>query len=237
MASTGTRHVTGAVYHQSTNGLAENMVKTFKKSLHSFGGEGSLKEKIDKFLLKYRVTPHTTTGVSPAELMLGRRPRNTLDLLRPEVSVQDRVLKKQNLQRKSYHKGKPRELILKPGDKVLTRNFGKGPKWLTSVVMKQTGPVSYRCKTDKGVIVNRHQDQIWKDKRLSKKQADVEDDDQSDSDDASISTDSSETDSSEPPDDTTSDSSLGLSPTSEPEVLRRSTRPRAPPARLTYAPY
>jgi hypothetical protein len=162
MKSCGTRHVTGAVYHQSTNGAAENAVKIFKRSLTSYSGEGSIQVKINLFLTKYRLTPHTTTGVCPAELTLGRRPRTTLDLLRPEVAVQDRILKKQDLQRQQFHKGKPRQLDLHPNDTVMTRNYGRGPKWKKSKILKKTGPISYKCATADGTVVKRHQDQIWK---------------------------------------------------------------------------
>ena len=37
-------------------------------------GEGSVKSRLAKFLFTYCLTPHTTstTGVSPAEMLLGR---------------------------------------------------------------------------------------------------------------------------------------------------------------------
>ena len=42
--------------------------------------------RISKFLIQYRVTPQTTTGVSPAELLMGRRLRMHLDLLHPDTA-------------------------------------------------------------------------------------------------------------------------------------------------------
>ena len=36
---------------------------------------------------------------------------------------------------------------------------------LTAVVLKRTGPVSYKCTTEEGDVVARHQDQIWEDNR------------------------------------------------------------------------
>ena len=32
----------------------------------------SVREKLAKFLFKYRITPHLSTGVAPAELLMGR---------------------------------------------------------------------------------------------------------------------------------------------------------------------
>ena len=45
---------------------------------------------------------------------------------------------------------------------VLTRNFGRGHKWLKGEIIKSTGPVSYLVKLQNGIQVHRHQDQIRK---------------------------------------------------------------------------
>ena len=42
--------------------------------------------RISIFLFQYRVTLQTTTGVSPAELLMGRRLRMYLDLLHPDTA-------------------------------------------------------------------------------------------------------------------------------------------------------
>ena len=51
---------------------------------------------------KYRITPHTTTGQSPAELLLGRQPRSQLAtwtlVYRFERVRQDRVMDMTNIQ-------------------------------------------------------------------------------------------------------------------------------------------
>ena len=60
----GIRHVT---YHPALNGLAEHAVKTFK----GMTSNGSLETKFSRFLFKYRLTPQSTTGVSPQSLCLG----------------------------------------------------------------------------------------------------------------------------------------------------------------------
>ena len=81
LSMNGIRHVTSAVYKPSSNGLAERMVQTFKRALSTSNEHVSV--FLDKFLFKYRITPHSSTGVSPAELMFKRRLRCRLDLLHP----------------------------------------------------------------------------------------------------------------------------------------------------------
>ena len=49
---------------------------------------GTLTDKISRFLFSYLRTPQTTTGVAPAELLMGRTLRSRLDLLRPDIARQ-----------------------------------------------------------------------------------------------------------------------------------------------------
>ena len=83
----GIRHVTSAPYHPSTNGLAERDMQTFKEHIKR-STQASLQSRISRFLLTYRNTQHSTTGVSPAELLLGRHPRTLFDLMLPDLSIQ-----------------------------------------------------------------------------------------------------------------------------------------------------
>ena len=45
-------------------------------------------------------------------------------------------------------------------DSVYVRNFGRGEKWIPGEIVKSTGPVSYKVKTNDGLLVRRHADQI-----------------------------------------------------------------------------
>jgi len=83
----GIRHIQVAPYHPASNGLAERAVKTFKRGIQKFK-EGTIGDRIARFLMRYRVTPHTTTGSSPSELLLGRRLRTRLDAIRPSLERQ-----------------------------------------------------------------------------------------------------------------------------------------------------
>ena len=78
----GIRHLLTPPYHPALNGLVERSVQTFKERLKRLK-EGSLNTRLSRFLFKYRLTPHSSTGFSPAELMFGRKLRSTLDLLKP----------------------------------------------------------------------------------------------------------------------------------------------------------
>ena len=78
----GIRHITTAPYHPATNGLAERAVQTLKEGRKK-SANGDLETRLAQFLFKYRTTPHSTTGVSPAELLMGRKLRSHLDLVQP----------------------------------------------------------------------------------------------------------------------------------------------------------
>ena len=86
MSYNGITHVTTAPYHPSSNGLAERAVQTFKLGVKRTEGN-SVQERLSKFLLTYRITPHTSTGVSPAQLLMKRRLRSRLDRLSPTWNV------------------------------------------------------------------------------------------------------------------------------------------------------
>ena len=85
--SNGIRHITSAPYHPATNGLAERLVQTFKQALRSmFQSSKPVKEKLTKFLIAYRNTPHPTTGENPVQITLGRPLRTRLDLVKPNLN-------------------------------------------------------------------------------------------------------------------------------------------------------
>ena len=46
-----------------------------------------LQQRLSDFLLYQHITPHTTTGRPPADLLMGRKLRSKLDLLIPDVSA------------------------------------------------------------------------------------------------------------------------------------------------------
>ena len=69
MKRNGIVHVKAAPYHPSSNGLAERAVRSFKQGLKSTTGK-SVQERLSKFFLKYHITPQSTTGIPPAEMLM-----------------------------------------------------------------------------------------------------------------------------------------------------------------------
>ena len=74
----GVKHLRSAPYHIASNGLAQRAVQTVKAGVRKLSGSLTVR-------FKYRVTPQATTGIAPAELLMGRRLRTHLDLLFPTI--------------------------------------------------------------------------------------------------------------------------------------------------------
>ena len=154
--SNGIKHLTSAPYHPASNGLAERAVQTVKNALKDSSG-ANLETQISRFLFHYRITPHSTTGVPPAELLLGRRPRCRLDLLHPDIS--GRVRKKQAAQ-KEGHDGNCRERELCAGQLVWVKNHASGRPWLPGMIVRALTDQRYRISLDDGRVFDRHIDHV-----------------------------------------------------------------------------
>ena len=153
----GIKHITSAPYHPASNGLAERAVQTFKAGIKKMK-EGQLVDKLSRFLFTYRNTPQTTTGVCPAEMLIGRRLRSQLDLIKPDL--QARVHQKQ-LEQKQSHDRHAKDRTFGPKDQVFAKNFRQGQPWVPAEIVKNTGPLSYLVRVlDSGVLWRRHQDHI-----------------------------------------------------------------------------
>ncbi len=91
LVTNGTKHITSAPYHSSTNGLAVRAVQTVKKGLKK-SKEGSLSFRLAKLLISYRAAPHSTNlssclegkfvlvwiSSSHVELHVGKEPDGSL---------------------------------------------------------------------------------------------------------------------------------------------------------------
>ena len=157
MEANGIRHLRSAPYHPASNGLAERAVQTLKSAIRKSDGGVSLEAVISQYLFQYRLTPHSTTGVSPAELLMNRRPRCRLDLLRPDVS--GRVRQKQE-QQKANHDQHIHARNFKVGDLVSVKNQGTGAKWLPGVIETMSSPEQGTIQLEDGRVIRRHVDHL-----------------------------------------------------------------------------
>ncbi|GFG31513.1 hypothetical protein Cfor_09839, partial [Coptotermes formosanus] len=114
-------------------------------------------------LFHYRNCEQATTGVAPAEAMLGRRLRSRLDALRPDI--EGRV---QNKQYKQIERAGGTERLVNVGDRVYVRDYTKSKdKWIEGQVSSQEGPSSYSVKLQNNTV-KRHIDQILEPKQANK---------------------------------------------------------------------
>ena len=112
-------HLTIAIYHPRSNGLAERFVDTFKRALKKNQGTDTDEKSLEKFLSVYRITlnPNTNAGLSPAELMFARKIRSVFDRILPNTTKTTPTRK--NLSTKFY----------KPGDKIFFLNYRTGKRF------------------------------------------------------------------------------------------------------------
>ena len=152
----GIRHNTSAPYHPATNGLAERAVQTFKSFLKKCA-DGSLEDRLSIFLFQYRITPHSTTGSTPAQLLMGRQLRSRLDLLRPSLGA--RVQQQQERQKLHSDKSVPlRSFAL--SDPVYVSDLPAKDAWLPGVVTKELGSRTFEIRLSDNRTVRRHIDHI-----------------------------------------------------------------------------
>uniref|UniRef100_A0A8C1UFQ7 Integrase catalytic domain-containing protein n=1 Tax=Cyprinus carpio TaxID=7962 RepID=A0A8C1UFQ7_CYPCA len=147
----GIRHIRTAPFHPASNGLAERAVQTLKEGLKKMSG-ANIETNLSRFLFQYRITPQTTTGLAPAEMLLGRKPKSHLDLLHPDVGEKVRV---QQEKQKAWHDRHARERSFREGEAVFVRNFARGQRWLPGSIVKESGPRSCVVRLSDGREVRR----------------------------------------------------------------------------------
>ncbi|KRZ71620.1 Transposon Tf2-11 polyprotein [Trichinella papuae] len=156
MVSNAIRHITIAPYHPASNGQAERMVQTVKKALQRIV-KGNWNIHLARFLLSQHITPNSKTGLSPAELLMHRRPRTLLDNLHPDRAKISS--NRQNIQQRNAENAKETRTF-HPQQPVYIKNYSKEDKWSPAIIERQTGPVSYDTRTPEGERHRRHVDQL-----------------------------------------------------------------------------
>ena len=206
----GIRHIKTSPYHPASNGLAERSVQTLKEYLKK-NDTDDLNTNISRFLFRNRITPHSTTGVSPAELLLGRIPRSRLDLIKPSLDM--KVYNKQ-IKQKGYHDQHTKERSFAVDDLVFASELPCKRKWFQGKIIERKGPLTYIVELSDGRIIRRHVDHIRV--RTSETVPQTTED--------AFGT--------LPP--FTSTPPVTQTPVSAPQMLRRSQRNSRPPDRYTY---
>ena len=107
-----------------------------------------MKHRLADFLLRYRTTPHSTTGAAPAELLMTRRLRMRLSLVKPDLAQV--VESKQNKQKEYKDLKCHKERLFSENDIVRVRNTqanSNTERWILGKVVKVCGPRTYLVRT------------------------------------------------------------------------------------------
>ena len=160
LQSKGIRHVRTAYYHPQANGGVERFNQSLKNGLRAHMAQGcSFTHALRHTLLHYRATKHSTTGVSPASLMLGRELTLPLDRLRcplpsspppsPLPAVEASVNRQQALMKRRFDQSRRAKVpVIAAGDWVRVRRPHRDNKmasfWSSPLqVARQLGPATY----------------------------------------------------------------------------------------------
>ena len=162
----GIVHLTGAPYHPATNGAAERLIQSFKQALR----KSSLppKEALQEFLMQYRRIPFAS-GLSPSELLNGRRIRTKIDTLVP--SIPHLLQGRQSKQASKHSNTEDSEVVSKVehhyslGDPCYALYFGprrdRDSRWVPAIVTKVHGTRSVNVRViPRGPTWRRHIDQL-----------------------------------------------------------------------------
>ncbi|XP_017469582.1 PREDICTED: uncharacterized protein K02A2.6-like [Rhagoletis zephyria] len=142
------RHIRCAPFHPSSKGQAERMAQTTKDFLKKTPEWQDIDLRLSRFLFNRHITPHTSTGRSPAELMFKIQLKTFFDKIH---SYELPTAKHEIGREKSFNDGDP----------VWVRNYSTGPKWVPAKINSRNGPISYAVELDDDErIIKRHLDQI-----------------------------------------------------------------------------
>jgi transposase InsO family protein len=163
----GFEHATSSPRYPQGNGLAERTVQTVKGLMNKAKCSG---EDIQLALLAYRMSPHESTGVSPAQLLMGRKIRTRLPVLPsklvPEVMSPGEIARKDQVSRHnqaSYYNRRNgvRSLeTLQAGDNVAIWDIESRTWSIPGKLVRQLGARSYLVQLASGRKLRRNRLQI-----------------------------------------------------------------------------
>ena len=142
------QHITTAPYHPPSNGIAERFVRSFKEGMVKEQQSGQTNKTIAlrNVLRSYRWTPHTTTGIPPAEALFRRPIRTELACLHPART-------------QTETKGTSKYDI---GQPIWVKNHqrNKHMKWKPGIIKHKVGSMMYQVELENGQVCVRHQNQL-----------------------------------------------------------------------------
>ena len=146
----GIRCILTPPLHPNSNGMAERQVHTIKqnlrKQIHEMENKRTkmnIQYLIDNFLFKYRTTPHSVTGVSPAEKMLKQLPRTRLTMLRKNRENRQEKQERKIKERIDKRRGKMREFEKGEEVLVLIEKNNKRATWDKGQIFDRISAVTY----------------------------------------------------------------------------------------------
>ena len=160
-------HETSSPKYPWGNGLAERTVGTVKAMIRKAWLAG---DDPHLALLAYRSTEHESTGVSPGQLLMGRKLRTTLPMISSQlfpqlvddslVEERDRISKLKQAEYYNQRNGVRPLTELQSGDRVLVYDQ-ENKEWNRSgTVGTKVQPRSYQIKTESGWVIRRNRSDI-----------------------------------------------------------------------------
>nr|XP_034321902.1 uncharacterized protein K02A2.6-like [Crassostrea gigas] len=173
--------------HPAANGEVERQNRSLMKRIRIAQAESkNWKKEIRKYLFAYRTTPHSTTGVSPAELMFRRKLRTKL----PQVeNLQENVFDEEMRGKDVYSKYRNKLYVdekrgavdcdLEPGDSVLLKKAVKDkmdtPYHAEPYTLVQKTGNSCVVESPEGVTLKRNSEFVKKYQEPGTSESDVSD--------------------------------------------------------------
>ncbi|UYV64114.1 K02A2.6-like, partial [Cordylochernes scorpioides] len=111
---------------------------------------GNISVTLPRALFAMRTTPHGTTGLTPAELLMGRRLTTRMNRLHPKES-EDSENGKEHFQNR-----------FKSQENVYARKYNGKGKWEPGKIKTVLGPRNYEVIMENGVTAKIHQDQLMR---------------------------------------------------------------------------
>ena len=145
------KHIRSSIYNPEANGMVERVNRNLKKLItNSPGSIEQISESIREYVWHYNYTEHSSTGVTPATLLLAYKPRSRLDVVDrttplpnkpvnlPEIAARVHNHQRASAEYMDSRKRPANRFSFKPGDMVRASH---GP---VRQILRRTGPFSYQ---------------------------------------------------------------------------------------------